>query len=283
MNQAQIENNNIAFDRCLVDNDVVLLRGLLDQGCLKKWWVIEGLHKAALNNNWECIEVLVGSSLLNENSTWDIMDALETALFAALERGQTQCVAALVPLIEYNDELKTVAQEGLQRCVQYNYPNAVENVERLLGYTTMEHTKDLLLTCVDRCYFGLVSCLVQHVPLELANGFDPLVDAYDVFAYLKAATQNSDRFYLKSASPKYHKFKENQQLVVDLLLRNVHPDILAYRLSLEPKSEQWEFDADYNHNKLLYDWIDQQRLKNALEHAVEETAETSSPARKRKV
>lgn len=268
MNQAQTENNNIAFDRCLLDNDVAQLRGLLDQRCLKQWWVIEGLHKAALNNNWECIEVLVGSSLLNENSTWDIMDALETALFGALERGQTQCVASLSLLIAQNDELKTVAQEGLQRCVQYNYPNAVENVERLLEYTHMEQKKDLLLTCVDRCYFGLVACLAQHVPLELANGLDPLVDAYDVFAYLKAATRNDARFYLDPSSAKYHKFKENQRQILDLLLRNVHPEVLAHRLSLEPKNEPWEFDFKHGNSALLYEWIEQQQLRATLEQVV---------------
>ena len=251
----------------------------MDTCSYAKDWVIEGINKATAHNDWECLRVLIQHPHFSNFSNWVIRDALECVMFKAVEHGFVECITVALELVEQHN-LQVVAKEALRRSVDNLSPNALSIVRLLIDYADMEQRKDLLESSVEHYSTPLVTFLCGVLPLELYNGVDPLVDQVDVFAYLKTAARPNG---FLSLDADVEQIKSERDAVLAVLLHNVSPEILAYRLLLEPKYEEWE----YMHNietHLLYDWIDQQRLRDQLNTVVgENDVGNSTPSRKRKV
>lgn len=279
MNQSSYTSNKKVFNRCLFENDVQGLQSLMDTCSYANDWVMEGMAKATAQNGWECLRVLIHHPHVSNLSNWVIRDALECVMFNAVEHGFVECITVALELVEEHN-LQVVAKEALRRSVDNLSPNALSIVGVLIDYADMEQRKDLLESSVENYNTPLVTFLCGVVPLELYNGVDPLVDQVDVFAYLKMAARPKG---FSSYGADVEQIKSARDAVLGVLLHNVSPEVLAYRLLLEPKQEEWE----YTHNletHLLYDWIDQQRLRTQLNKVVGESeVGDSTPSRKRKV
>lgn len=270
------------FFRCLLNNDVPGLIQVMDDSSHADW-VLAGIVTASRQSHWECLNVLLKSPSIVLNSEADIRDCCETVLFESVARSDVQCVQVLLDLIDTYG-LHTVAKEALRRCASAHrfIPNALKIVQLLLPYSDNEQKQSLLHSSVNSHWITGVEFFAKQVPLALNYGDCDAVGVVDVFPYLVRAGRNApikSPFTPAQTPADLAKWHAEQHDVLNILLHGVDPDILAQRLKQENQNKVFDFLCGETHT-LLYDWIEQQHLKNSLEQAVEGVAIVS---KKRKV
>lgn len=274
----QYKNDKQIFFRCIFNGDAEGLAHCMDDNPKYSDWIVGGIVKAAKQQSFGCLSVLVDAPGIALYSEWDIRNCLETVLFNSETKGSEQAIAIMLPLIDaYN--MQMVAKEALRRAVDYRYPNSVGVVRILLPYSDREQCKDLFLSAVRAADVGVVEYLANILPLKL--GYERDEDHVDLLDYLKLA-QWPQHFYM-TGDPQQDANNQHLQLtkkkdVLEILLRTVDPEILAHRLLTEPN--QNDYDDGKENNAWLHEWIDQQRLRTSLNNAVGESAPLH---RKRKV
>ncbi len=265
------------FFRCLFQNDSQGLVQAMDDSSRSADWVLDGMVKASAQQHWACLSVLVDAPTVAVNSDWDIRNCLESVMFGCVEKGWVDGVKTVLPLVDtYN--MQTVAKEALRRAVDYNCPNTVAVVDTLVSYADQKQRCVLLESGVRQCNVGVVEYLLPTLPLQLFNGTDRYDNQIDLFDYIKTAA--FPRLYFYESMDDIAKKSGRQRDVLEILLRGVHPDILAHRLLLEPKDEECDYTDSFE-NSSLYEWIEQQRLKTNLERAV--NSQSTPVVAKRKV
>lgn len=264
------------FFRCLFQNDVQGLVQAMEDSERSVDWLLDGMVKACAQQHWACLKVLVDAPTVALHSEWDIRNCLESVLFGCVEKGWVDGVKGVLPLVDtYN--MQTVAKEALRRAVDYNCPNSVAVVDALVSYADTTQRCVLLDRAVRQFSVGLVEYFLPLLPLELFNGTDCYDNQIDLFDYIKTAA--FPRLYFYESMDDIRKKAEQQHDVLEILLRGVHPEILAHRLLLEPKDEECDYTDSFE-NSFLYDWIDRQRLKTNLEQVVNSPSVRAAGKRK---
>ena len=266
------------FFRCIFQNDPQGLAQAMDNCSRSADWIIDGIVKASAQQHWGCLSVLVNAPGVALHSDWDIRNCLETVLFNSEKKGSEQGIAIMLPLIDaYN--MQTVAKEALRRVVDYRYPNNIEVLPILLPYSDRDQCKSLLSSAVRGSDVGVVQYLADILPLQLDYEMDD--NHVDLLDYLKEA-QWPQHFY-STGDPQQDANNHQIQLakkkdVLEILLRTVDYEILAHRLLVEPKSDEYDYNEE--NNEWLHEWIDQQRLRKSLNDV---TGANAPAPRKRKV
>lgn len=271
--QQQYKNDKQIFFRCVFHGDVDGLSNIVRTSTHCTEWVLDGMFKASEQQQWECLKMLACANV-SSHSPWNIHNCVEMVLFHSVERGHSQCAEAMLDFIDTHG-LQNVAQEALRRAVDNKAPNAVDTAKFLWRYADEDHKKRLLESSVAQRNVALVEFFSSQLPLRLTTEPEGLVGEADLFGLLLlAARPYTSVWNAKTLAHEVAQIQATQTDVLNILLRNVDPEILMQCLSLASKDDQY--------NGLLNDWIDQQRLQKALTQAVG-GLEAGSPLRKRKV
>lgn len=268
--QDQYKKDKQKFFRCIFQGDA---NGLAAVVHASDDWILDGMVKSAQQQQWECLKVLADANVYSQ-SPWDIRNCAETILFNSEPLGHSRCIEVMLDFIDAH-ELQIVAEETLLRAVLDESPNAVDTAKLLWRYVKKENHNWMLERSVSSRNVALVEFFASKVPLKLTTEPEGLVDEADLFGLLLlAARPYTGGWNANTPAHEVAHIQTQQTDVLNILLRNVDPEILAQCLSLASKDDQ------YN-SVLLNDWIDQQRLQKTLTQAV--GLETGSLARKRKV